>query len=152
MATTQKALNLIEDLAAKLAMRLPSLAQVKGFDSDQNPTLLVGAAAAGSAGALIKVKPQDWPLAKDVLGLTATIFTPHVIQVCFEANNAAGAAADVNSLAQIASIVMEVALRGTRVEIFSETNGAAVGVADLVDAKKVLTFDPLIEAGMIANQ
>lgn len=152
MATTQKAINLLEAVASELAFRLPALAQTKGFDGsvDKNPTLLVGAAAAGSAGAFILIKPMDWT-SKDVLGNAGQRFAPHVIQVVLEANPAGGAGADVNSLAIVSTLIAVLARKGARVEVYQETNGSAVGEADIVASKLVATLDMEVDKGMIAN-
>lgn len=152
MATTQKALSIMAYIAEELKLRLPSLAQTEGFDSDQSPTLLVGAAAAGSAGGFIKVRPINWPEAKDVLGNTAIHYGPHVVQLVTEANPAGGAGADINTAAQLGTLLGVCIERGCRFEWYEETNGAAVGAADITGAKLKLTFDPSVRWGFIANQ
>lgn len=152
MATSYKALALMEAVAAELALRLPALAQTRSDDgtADKNPTLQLGAGTAGAAGGFILIKPMDWT-AKDVLGNAANRFSPHVIQVVLEANNAAGAGADVNTLATISTLVTVLARKGARLEIYQETAGAAAGLADIVPAKLVTALDADLYLGMVGN-
>lgn len=152
MATTHKANALMEAVAAELSFTLSALTQTRGIDGsgDSNPTLLIGAAAAGSTGAFILIKPVD-VLATDILGNAAQRFNPHVIQVVLEANPAGGAGADVNSLATISKVLACVLKRGTRVEVYSETNGAAPGEADIVVGKLSASIDADIEKGILGN-
>lgn len=151
MAATQKAVNLIEAIAEELARRLPALAQTKGQDSALNPQLVVGTGVAGAAGCYIRCIAQPWT-AKNVLGMAADVFSPHVLQVVFEANPAGGAGADINTLATVSVVLTTLGRKGTALEVYQETNGAAPGEADIVPAKLQVRIDPMLEAGMIANQ
>lgn len=152
MATTAKAHDLAAELASILEQRL-SLDVVASNDSDENPVLTIGDNGAGDPGAVIKLKPQDWPLAKDILGLTANIFTPHVIMVCLEANQAGAVAeADINGWDILLPILGEVVLKGCRVEIYESANATPPAVAEMVEANLKATFDPSLYHGMIANQ
>lgn len=151
MAATQKAINLIEDIAVELQRRLPALALTKGQDSAQNPQIVLGTGAAGAAGCYIRCISQPWT-AKNVLGMAADVFTPHVLQVVFEANPAGGAGADVNSLATTSTVLAVLARRMTALEVYQETNGAAPGEADIVVSKLSVRLDANYEQGMIGNQ
>lgn len=150
MPATQKAVALLDAIADELSKRLSSLAQTKGQDSLLNPQLVVGAGTAGSAGCYLRVISQPWT-ATNVLGLTSQVFAPHVIQVVFEANNVAGAAADVNTLATISTVIAACARKGTALEVFEETNGAAPGEADCTSAKLKVRLDSTLD-GMMGNQ
>jgi hypothetical protein len=149
---TAKAHSIAKDIASNLKLRQSGLAVTESIDSDQLPLVRIGTGVAGTAGALIKVVPQDWPLAKDILGLTALQFGPHKIQVVVEANPSGGAGADINTWAQKLPILGEVLLRGCRVEIYESANTNAPGPEDIVAGNLKATFDPHPQFGMIANQ
>ena len=154
MAISAKALVIMEKLKGELAQRLPALAQVSSSDTDSYPLLRIGAASPGATGALIKVRAQAWTTAVDALGLSQDVYTPHVIQVVIEANFAGTTdnVADVNTPATIHQIHSTLAGMGCRVELYSATNGGAPATSDIVAAKLVSTWDPLLPFGMIANQ
>jgi hypothetical protein len=151
MSASAKASKIAKQLAAELDLRT-TLTVSESTDTDGSPLIRVGAASAGAAGALIRVTNQEWSLAKDILGNTANHFSPHIVQVCFEANPAGGAGADVSSLAQIALILGCCFARGARTEVYASSNGDNPDADDFVEAKLVLTFDPSLVDGMIANQ
>ena len=71
------------------------------------------------------VMPFDWPLVKTSLGLTQDVYTPHVMRVAFEANYAAtnDNIADVNTWAHMLPIIGAALAKGTKVEVYVETNG-----------------------------
>lgn len=125
MSTSHKAIALARELADTLKKRLSTLAFSEGFDTDGAPLIIIGDGVAGDANAVIKVNTINWPLAKDVLGLNQTVFTPHVIQVATEANPAGGAGADPLSPQQLLSIWGDVLLKGTRAEWYQSTSGVA---------------------------
>ncbi|CAB4127220.1 hypothetical protein UFOVP75_88 [uncultured Caudovirales phage] len=151
---TAKANAISHAIADALKQRLAStgIAIAEGADSSGNPTIQLGAGTAGAAGGLIRIVPQEWALAKDVLGLTANIYTPHSAQICFEANVTSGSGADVNTIALQSLVFMEVALHGTRVDVFQTANGTAPVLASFVESNRKATFDGSIFQGMIANQ
>ncbi len=124
MTTTYKAIALAAEIKDELAKR-SSLLITEGFDSAQNPTILLGAAAAKAAGCFIRVK-ADWSdntATVDGLGLTQRVFTPHIVQIAFEANAEAGGADenDVNTWAVLLAVLGTVLSRGTKVEVWLET-------------------------------
>ena len=152
MPATQKAVALLDAIAEELSKRLSSITpQTKGQDSLLNPQLVVGAGTAGAAGCYLRVIPQPWT-ANNVLGVASQVFSPHVIQVVFEANNAAGAGADVNTLATLSTIIAVCARKGAALEVFEEPNGAAPGEADCVSSKLKVRLDASLDFGMIGNQ
>jgi len=118
------------------------------------PAFLPGTGVAKTDGCLIKVRPQVWPLAKDILGNAATIFSPTIIQIGIEANAEAGDADedDVNTLAFLLLLIGECVSRGTRVEIYQSATGTAPVVGTLVAANLVATWDGSLQFGQIANQ
>ena len=150
MAATQKAIALLDAIAEELSKRLPLIAQTKGQDSLLNPQLVVGTGSVGAAGCYLRVIPQPWT-ATNVLGLASQVFSPHVIQVVFEANNAAGAAADINTLANFSTILAVLARKMTALEVYEEPNGSAPGEADITSGKLKVRLDATLD-GMIGNQ
>ncbi len=149
---TKKAHAIAADIASELTLRLPALVITEAVDSDLLPLVKVGDGSAGSASAVIKVIPQDWPLAKDILGLTATIFTPHKIQVVLEANPAGGAGADHLTWAQRLPILGVVLGKGTCVEIYEGAAGATIEAGDITSGNLKATFDGSLVHGMLSNQ
>jgi hypothetical protein len=151
MPATQKQVVLLDAIAEELSRRLPAItSQTKGQDSQQNPQLVLGAGTAGAAGCYIRIIQQPWT-AKNVLGLTNDVYTPHVVQVVFEANPTPGAGADINSLATLSTVIAVCARKNTALEIFQETTGAAPGEADCVAGKLQVRLDATIEHGILTN-
>lgn len=150
MATTYKAQAMSKELADRLKARLNgALTLVQGFDTDQNPYIEIGAGAAGQPNAIIKVMPVDWPLAQDVLGLTANAYTPHKICVVTEAVNTNGS---YLTRAQQLLIFGQVSLMGSRVEHYNSANGDDPDLDDIVPAKLVASFEPDLYYPMISSQ
>lgn len=152
MATSAKAIALARSIASSLGLRQSALAVVLSFDTDESPLVKLGTGSIGAAGGLIKVKPQDWSLAKDVLGLTAAIYSPHVVQLVTEADPAGGAGANINTPAQLLLLLGEALARGCRVEWYQSANGNAPDAADITSGNLKASWDPSFEHGMIANQ
>lgn len=145
MSTTKKALDIAAELLAELKVRLPALAASQTLDTDSNPVIQFGAATAGSAGFLIKVRPISWPLSQDVLGNASTIFTPHVCQLATEANFAGTTdnVADVNTPAIVLTMISALAARGTKVEWYNSASGTAPTTATLTSGNLKGTWDNL---------
>lgn len=150
---SKKAQALASAIASELALRLKAagLAVVEDIAADLMPLVKVGPQTAGSKSALIKVLPQDWPTAKDILGLTGQIFGPHRIQIVLESNASAGAGADIHAMDTLLPILAVCVLKGTRLEVYQSANGNAVGVEDIVSGNLKATFDGQLH-GMIGNQ
>lgn len=142
MSTSAKALSLANDLADELKKRT-TLTVAQSFDTDGSPLIQVGTGSIGAAGGLLKVRPQDWPLAKDVLGLSANIYTPHVIQLVTEANASAGAGADINTPAQLMVLMAPALLRGCRFEWYNSANGNAPDATDITSGNLKASFESL---------
>lgn len=152
MASLAKAIALAHDLAADLKLR-QALAVTEAFTSDGVPTIVVGTGSAGDPGCRIQVAPQDWPLAKDILGSTANIYSPTVIKLGVEANAEAGGADDddINTWAQILPILGACIQRGARLEVYTSANTDSFDDADFVAANLQATFDASAIYGMIGN-
>lgn len=138
-----KAYELAAELQDELAKRLPTLAVVLGQDTNGDPTIAVGAGTPGGKNAFIRVKAIDWP-GTDALGLTQTVFTPHVIQIATEANYAGTTdnVADVLTPTELLPLLLTIGARGTAVEWYVETNGTAPVVGSLTSTKLSASFSP----------
>jgi hypothetical protein len=153
---TKKAFALADSLAQELTLRLAplSVAVVVDTDTDLLPLVKVGPQTAGSQSALIKIVPQDFPLAKDILGLQATIFTPHKAQIVLEANQAGTAdnIADFVSWPVKLPVLAAVVGLNTRVELYESATGNAVGPEDIISGNLKASFDHDPRYGMLSNQ
>lgn len=143
MAYTAPAAALRDELLSKLKVRLPALAKVASFSAvagqEGSPVLLVGPGTAGSDSALIRFT-QLPTLQKDVLGLPQNVFTPHRVQVVFEADPAAGAGADIGTWATKLQVLGYLIASGVRVEVYFSAVTVAVSEAAITGAP-VATFD-----------
>lgn len=142
-STSYKAKQIADELAADYRVTLSSLTLVQSFDSSGNPTIALGAGVAGGANAFIVVKPIDWALAKDIFGNSALQFSPHVIQLCTEANYAATTdnVADTLTAAQIAHLVFPIARVATQFEWYQTATGTAPTVSGITAANLKVTKD-----------
>lgn len=151
MASLAKCFGLARTLKDNLAQRTALAVTESVLAATGGPVLVVGTDTIGAPGARIHIVPEDWSLAKDVLGNSANIFSPSVIRICFEANNAAGAAADVNGWDTLLPIVGAAIQTGAKVEIYESANGDAPDDADITAANLKATFNASARDGIIAN-
>lgn len=154
-----KALDIAAQLAESLALRCSAaglgtaLAVSTNFDSSGNPTILVGAASAGNAGAFIRVMNYPSPNSYDIIGNVAPVYTPHVIQVATEANPAGGAGADVNSLAQLGAVMLQCEVMGCRLELWQSANGTVPSVTTFGTASNLkLVFEANMYYPVVSDQ
>lgn len=155
MATTKKALAMADEMVSELKQRQSALAVSLSYDSDQNPLIRVGPGTNGAKGGLIKIAPIDWPLAKDVLGLSAEMYTPHVVKLNVEANFAGTTdnVADINTWVEQLLLVSACVTRGARTEVYLSTNGTAPNATDINDVtKRVAVYEPSAQYPMISSQ
>lgn len=155
MAASKKAQALADEMISELAQRQSALAVTKSYDTDGSPLIRVGTGVIGAKGGLIKVTNIDWPLAKDVLGLTAEIFTPSVIKLNVEANYAGATdnVADINDWATQLLLMGICLARGARVEVYQSANGTAPNATDINDiTKRVAVYEPSAQYPMISSQ
>ncbi len=167
MATTKKAQALAATIADELLTRIPGLASpptgftaaslVQGSDTDGNPYILIGDGTAGHGNVIIKVMPQPWPLALDALGNSAIQYTPHQVEVGWEA--VSGAGADPLTTAGKLLVFGCVALRGTKVLTFESATGTAPWAlvsgsysGQLIAANQVSTFSPDPQYPLVSDQ
>jgi hypothetical protein len=150
MATSKKAIALRDDIAEELSQRQSALTVAKSFDTDENPLITLGDNGAGDPGCIIKVMPISQPLAKDILGLTQNVYTPHMLLINFEKDSTPG---DVNTTAQKLLPLAVVLARAARVVLVESTNGTAPNVTDIANtAKWAATFEPSAQWGMLSSQ
>ena len=139
MSINSKAIAIAHEIADELAKRL-SITVTEGFDTNGNPTILAGAASAGSTGAFIRVK-TDWSdnsAQVDGLGFAQRVYTPHIVQVAFEANYAGATdnVADTNAWPVLLPVLGTVLARGAKTEVWLETYGSAPSVTTFDTANK----------------
>lgn len=130
MATSYKSLAIAAEVADKLTKRLAPAAVAVAQLTDKNgfPLIKVGTGTDGDPGCLIRVKPIAWELAKDVLGLDSSVYTPHVVQIATESD--AGAAVGDLGLTGwdvLAPVLAECFKAGTRVECYATAANTGVG-------------------------
>lgn len=141
MATSKKALALADEIVSELRQRQSALAVTVSYDSDSNPLVRLGTGTAGQPGALFKVQPIDVPAAvapKDVLGLTESIYTPHVIKVGTEAN------ATATDIALLTNKLLALGLavsKGTKVEWYESATGDSPDADDFIAGNLKATFE-----------
>lgn len=151
-----KAIALAHEIADKLKLRLSALALVESFDTDGNPVIAVGPQTAGSASITIKVMPQDWSLAKDVIGQSANIYAPTIIQFGTEADYAGATdnVADPLTPAQLLAALGECLSRGCRLDWYQTATGTAPTIANTIfaAAKLKASFQPDLYNGLTSQQ
>jgi hypothetical protein len=151
MATSAKAQGISRDLADKLvkecAATLPVITYA--YDSAGNPTFTLSADASPATGekvVVITVKPYATGTATDVFGNTAIAYTPHVIQLCTEANYAAttDGVADILTAVELLPILANIGRVGTIVEWHVTANGTVPSAAAIVAGTVLVkTWKPL---------
>lgn len=155
MASTTKALatarELIDLWQKEVATTLPVI--VQSLDTDGNPVITLSADTTPTTGEkviVVRVKPISWT-ATDIIGHAAQMFTPHVIQVCTEANLAGGGGADYLTPVELLPVFAEVVRRGMIVEWYVSDNGTVPSTAQMVAAKLSKTWADLYWNAMKAQ-
>ena len=136
MASTFKASQLAKKLKQELQLRpgLSSLTFTTGVSSDGSPTIQIGTLATGTASAFIKIVPQDWPLAKDILGNAQNPYATHTIKLLTE--TAPGGTLTEGQKHQLTGAA---ALLGCELKRYQSTSGAGVVIADIDNEAKLVT-------------
>lgn len=149
-----KARELSANLAGELRIRMAGLTVAESYDSNGDPVISIGTLVAGSRSAIIRTKAIDWPLAKDVLGLASTIYTPHVMQLLTEANAGAGGADtnDVLTSQDELTLLGAICKRGTLVEWYKTANTVAITVAGITAGNLTASYDAELYWNMLASQ
>jgi hypothetical protein len=155
--TPQKALELAHEIADKLKIRVGALqgvaglAVTEGFDTDGLPTISVGPGTAGSKNVFIKVNLQAWPLAKDILGNSANIYTPLTVQFVTEAPPAGSGAGVIVDLPTLLACLGDCVMKGSRTEWYQSANGVAPVAASITAGNLKAAFQPDIY-NILTNQ
>lgn len=165
MATTMKAQEIIHGIKEELDLRL-GLTQATALLSStitfetlstdvsdgttRHAMLLVGDGIATHSTFRIVVKPIEWALAFDVLGLASPVYTPHEILYGVEAVSGAGTE-PMTTLTR--SIVLAVlAARGCRITVFEIGTGDSFDNADFANANKLGVIEPSTKYPMVMSQ
>jgi hypothetical protein len=137
MATTQKAIDIARDLAAEFTTRFGALATpltvTQATHSDGNPYISIsdGTPATTEVVFIVKVAPMEWSLAKDVLGLSAQVYVPTVIQIATETNADAGSVARVTKSTHILALLGPIVTKGCVVEWYEQAAGNYPTIASI---------------------
>ena len=121
MATTQKAVDILRDIRNDLALRLSTLTFVDGVDTDGNPYFSFGTGVSNTCNGVVKTKPMVWSLATDILGNTAQVYVPTVVQICTEKNPTVAGGPENFTGQQLISLLGECLRRGAIVEWYTTT-------------------------------
>lgn len=121
-------------LVQSLSQRFGStIAVAKAFDTDGQPLIKIGtqAAGAGSNSATLKLstEPSIW---KNSIGLAQEVYTPHRIQVAYEAVSATGVTPMTEAIK--AKMMVEVFTQGMAVDIYVLATATAPTPANLATA------------------
>lgn len=146
--TTAQATQTGRELANILSKWLPTMVTVESVDSDGNPVVTISQDATPVAGEkvmVIRVKPIEWALAADIFNNTATIYGPHVLQLCTEKNyeGATDSVLDILGPAELLPVLGELCRRGSTVEWYRTANLTVPSTAAMTAANLGMTFRPL---------
>lgn len=144
---SKKALELANDLKEDLGRRFATVGSV-ALDSDGFPYFLIGAGTAGSQSALVKIKPVA-ALGVNAIGLSQPNIHPHVAQLVLETSTIANV--PLLTGANNANLMVPLALRGLRVELYMSANTNAVGVEDIVSGNLKATVDPDLQWKLMSS-
>jgi len=145
---SSKAIELAADLKGDLQTRpgLRTLVFTDSFDVSGMPCLTISTdstPAFGEKVMVLRVKPIDQSLAKDCLGLASKVHTPHVIQICTEADfeGTTDNVLDILGPVELLSLIGTVCIRGTKVEWYRTANGTVPSVAAMIASNLIQSFD-----------
>jgi hypothetical protein len=152
-----KAEQLLNSLGDELKKSARALVQTRSVDGNGDHVLTLSEDATPAAGEkviVIRSKAIDWPLSKDVLGLPSVMFTPHVIQICTEANyeGADDTVLDILGPAELLPVLLTVGKRGTKVEWYVSANGDVPSTAEMTAANLAAEYHAELYHGMQASQ
>jgi hypothetical protein len=164
MNTTMKAIEIMKGIKEELDLRLgltqatsllssvityEALSSQVSDGSTLHPVMLVGDDISTHVTFRIVVKPIEWALAKDVLGLASPVYTPHEILLGLEATSAF---AQYVGYAELAVVVSVLAARGCRLTIFAVGSGDSFDTADFLTANLKQVIEPSVKYPMIMSQ
>jgi len=146
---TYKSKVLLDTLAADLALRLPvqaALGLTKAFDASSNPYLILGTNTTGTQSALVLIKGVT-TFGTDIIGAAQAVFTPHTMQICFEASTIANVP---YTTADIMLKLMGECLKfGLNVDIYLTANTVMPTAA--VPGTLLGSFSPHIQYGLMSS-
>lgn len=156
MATTSKALELSAELADELHRRSPLLVITQSKDSNGDPVLTISADSTPVAGEkvlVVRTKPIDWSLFQNSIGQAMQVYTPHVMQLCTEANYAGTSdnVADILTPAELGLVLLMIGKRGSRVEWYVSANGTVPSTAEMTSSNLQLGYEAEDKWGMLAS-
>lgn len=137
--------NKLSILAATFATPLATYSDV---DASGNPLIGVGLAnppVAGNTGALIRIRPIDWPLEQTSVGLPQPVYTPHLAEIIYEAGIAGNT---VEVLDNIKKAVFEL---GITTAIYVTTLGTPAVYTNMVAGNLKATIRASLQYGMIGG-
>ncbi len=136
-ASVARARDIAQELRLRFARVATPLAISQSQDTNGNPLIVVGSvAAAGTAGFTIRFRPIDWPNVQTSIGLAQPVYGPHVTEVVWEAG------ISLDTIEDIAQLLLTLGKRGTRMAIYSSPNGTAADFTQLIPANLVTEYLP----------
>lgn len=141
----QKAIEFAHELADKLKLRFSTKIVTEGFDTDGLPTISIndGSAATTEMNIFLKVNLLNWPLAKDILGNSANIYVPLVVQIVTEAPASGSGIGVYLNVQNALDITGEVCFRGAAVQWWQSANGTVPSATTLgTAANQKASFSP----------
>lgn len=129
MATTQKAIAFQRSLQQNLEKRFAGVSVTSSFGSAGDPLVTVAGVA------IIRIKPEA-PVGTDVLGLTQTVYTPHIAQVLIDSDATTIPTYGVWAL----KLFGETCALGVKVEFYSS---ATLAEAQITSGNLQASFDNL---------
>lgn len=135
-----KAIAMAHELSDKLKLRFASKVVSESFDTDGLPliTISTGTPTAGGMNVVIKIAMAVWPLAKDILGNAANIYSPMTAQIATETETTTQILG-VSAL----PLIGELALRGIAIDWYKSANGTVPTAATFATATNlVASFAP----------
>lgn len=141
----QKALEFAHELADKLKLRFAGKVVTEGYDTDGLPTITIndGTPATTEMNIFVKVSLLSWPLAKDVIGLSANIYVPLVVQIVTEAPASGSGVGVYLNVQNALDIAGEVVFRGAGVQWWQSANGTIPSATTLgTSTNQKASFSP----------
>ena len=163
MNTSQKAIETAKQLQEELNMRLgftgatallTSTLSFHALDATVSdaatlhPCVQFGTGVTTTASFCIVAKPIEWALAKDVLGLSQTMYVPTEILVGIE-HTAAGA--EPLSTLQKMQIMNVLARTGCRVSVFQKATAAGFLYSDFTSTNLLGVIEPSLKYPMVMS-
>lgn len=149
----QKCERWAQALVDKLSRRLGSsytVTKLYDTNSDVYVKVVTGAGPNNKVHAIIKLVPASPPASGqyDSLGLTQTVYTPHIAQVAFDITAAVGATETEKFI-----VLRDALVLGTRVELYEkDCTGSTLVIADVAAANFIYGADNTAsDFGAMAN-